>query len=454
MTNPANGDILAYVPAHGAIETAAAVAVAERAMADDVPLATRAAWLAAIALQLAEVREEMARIITLEQGKPLKESRTEVDYAGGFFRYFAAHIDRLVPRGLDEHPGGNTWTVYQRPAGVAALITPWNFPLAMLAKKVAGAIAGGCAMVVKPSELTPLSALALREIALAAGVPAARMHVVTGPAVPIGGVFCTHPSVRAVSCTGSTATGKRLLADTAPYVKRLALELGGNAPFIVFVYSDADLVADALMANKFRCAGQTCVCTNRVYVDSITHNRFVAAVVERCAKLVVGDGMDPATDIGPLINRAQWDKVDAHVADALAKGATRVFGEPPVRPSGDFACFYPPMVLTGCNESMLCFQEETFGPVIAIARFDDEDDVIRRANGTPYGLAAYVFTPDSAQADRVVPALRFGHVGLNTGAGPTPEAPFGGMKQSGLGREGGFEGLMEYVEPQTVACSW
>jgi succinate-semialdehyde dehydrogenase/glutarate-semialdehyde dehydrogenase len=451
VTNPFDGALLAYVADCCEDETVAAVEKARAAMAVETPLETRAGWLAGIVHGLKTEREEMARIITLEQGKPLKEARTEVDYAAGFFGYFAANIDRLAPRTLDERPGGLTWTIHQRPAGVAALITPWNFPLAMLAKKLAGALAGGCASVTKPSELTPLSALALRQIALRAGVPDGFVQVVTGIPDLIGGVFCTHPDIRVVSCTSSTATGKRLLASTAPYVKRLALELGGNAPFIVFAYTDVALAADALIANKFRCAGQTCVCTNRVYVDSLVHDRFVEAVAEGCAKLVVGDGSVDGTDIGPLINRTQWDRVDAHVTDALAKGAKRIFGQVPLTPIGDHGCFYPPTILTGCDETMLAFREETFGPIISVARFSDEADVLSRANGTPYGLAAYVFTPDASQAARATAALRFGHIAVNSGAGPTPEAPFGGIKESGLGREGGWEGLAEYVEPQTVA---
>jgi len=279
--------------------------------------------------------------------------------------------------------------------------------------------------------------------------PPGQFNLVIGHAAPIGDVFCAYPAVRLISFTGSTEVGKLLAEKTAPHLKRLALELGGNAPFIVFDDADIESAAAALIANKFRCAGQTCVCTNRVYVHQRIAGPFVEAVRERASKLKVGNGMDPDTDIGPLINRAGFDKVSRHVNDALSQGAERVLGTDPPAPPGEWGCFYPPTILTNVTPQMLPFREETFGPVIAVATFESEDDAIAQANGTPYGLASYLFTRDPERAQRVRTALCFGHVGINTGAGPTPEAPFGGMKESGYGREGGLDGLFEFCETQT-----
>jgi succinate-semialdehyde dehydrogenase/glutarate-semialdehyde dehydrogenase len=275
--------------------------------------------------------------------------------------------------------------------------------------------------------------------------------VLVGPAGPIGEVLCRHPAVRVLSFTGSTETGILLAAQAAPHVKRLAMELGGNAPFIVFADADLDRAADALIANKFRAGGQTCVCTNRVYVHAEIAEQFTAAVAQRASRLKVGNGLDPDTDIGPLIDRAGFDKVAAHVADALRRGATRLVGYDPPRPEHDWGAFYPPTVLRGVTPEMLVCREETFGPVVAICTFATEDEVVELANSTPFGLAAYAFTADAERADRLLGRLHFGHVGLNAGTGPTPEAPFGGMKASGFGREGGLEGLLEYCETQVVA---
>jgi succinate-semialdehyde dehydrogenase/glutarate-semialdehyde dehydrogenase len=407
--------------------------------------------LTEIAAGLLGHKEELARIITLEHGKPLKEGVVEVEYSAGFFTFFARSLDRIRPELLPERPRNLRWQVHHRPAGVAGLITPWNFPLAMLAKKLAPALGAGCGIVTKPASQTPLTAIALYELMHRIGLPAGRVNLVTGKAGPIGKVLCRHPAVRVISFTGSTEVGKLLAEGAAPYLKRMALELGGNAPFIVFDDADADQAAEALMANKFRAGGQTCVCTNRVYVQAGIAERFSRAVADRTARLKVGDGLSADTDIGPLIDRNGFDKVAAHVADALRRGATRLVGSDPPRPANDWAAFYPPTVLTGVTPEMLVCREETFGPVVAISRFSGELQVVELANSTPYGLAAYVFTCDAARAERVIARLRFGHVGLNTGTGPAPEAPFGGMKESGFGREGGIEGLLEFCETQVVA---
>ncbi|MBI3852742.1 MAG: NAD-dependent succinate-semialdehyde dehydrogenase [Verrucomicrobia bacterium] len=453
VVNPATGDLLAEIPDMDEMETKLAIESADRALAEEFSFKERQNWLLAITELLLEHREELARIITLEQGKPLKEATVEVEYAAEFFSFFAGQLGHISPRALPDKIRGCRWTVHYRPAGVAGLITPWNFPLGMMAKKVSAAIAAGCSVVFKPSELTPLSAIAFWSLAAQAGMPMSRMNLVLGRPGPIGKVLCIHPSVRVLSFTGSTATGKVLLQQTASYVKRVLLELGGNAPFIVFQDADVDLAVEALVANKFRCAGQTCVCANRVFLHLDLEEKFIEKLAERVAELRVGNGLHTETDIGPLINRAAFDKVARHVADALRNGAKRIVGHDPEPPSKNSGCYYPPTLLTGARQGMQIFKEETFGPVIAVAGFSAESDVIELANSTAHGLAAYVFTRDYHRAERCTRHLHFGHVAVNSGTGPTPEAPFGGMMQSGLGREGGVEGLVEFCEIQTTVIA-
>lgn len=451
VTNRATGEVLARLPVMGRAECEAAVTAAAAVLDRPPSPEARRAWLLSVHDLLLDQRQELARIITLEHGKPLQEATAEVEYTAGFFRYFAEQLDQLRPATLPGRRRNCRWTRYARPAGVAGLITPWNFPLAMLGKKLAPALASGCATVLKPASQTPLSAIACCHIAEAAGVPPGWINLLVGRAEPIGEVLCRHSAVRVISFTGSTETGKLLAAQAAPYVKRLALELGGNAPCIVFDDCDVEAAAAALVSNKFRAGGQTCVCTNRVLVQETIAERFTEAVTRRVARLKVGNGLDPDTDVGPLIDRASFDKVAAHVADALHRGARRLVGFDPPRPAHDWGAFYPPTVLTGLTPAMRVCREETFGPLVAIGAFATEDAVVQWANSTPQGLAAYLFTADADRASRLIPRLHFGHVGLNTGTGPTPEAPFGGMKESGFGREGGSEGLWEYCEIQVVA---
>lgn len=451
VVNPATGEVLSSLPNMGEAETMAAIEASRRALGAAVPPAERRQWLMAIHDRMLERKHDFGRLVTLEHGKPLREGVAEVEYTAGFFRFFADQIGRLDAEPLPGRIRDCRWTLHHRPAGVVGLITPWNFPLAMIGKKVAPALAAGCAAVVKPAEQAPLSTLALCALAEEAGVPPGRFNVVVGAPGPIGATLCRHPAVRLISFTGSTEVGRLLIANTAPYIKKLALELGGNAPFLVFDDADLEAAVAALISNKFRAGGQTCVCTNRVYVHRSIARPFVDAVVARVRALRVGNGLDPSTDIGPLINRDAFDKVAAHVGDALARGATRLVGEDPPRPAADWGAFYPPTVLVGITPDMRVCREETFGPVVAIAEFDDEEEVIAEANRTCYGLAAYVFTRDAGRCDRILPQLQFGHIGLNTGTGPTPEAPFGGMKQSGFGREGGLEGLLEFCDTQVVA---
>ncbi|HEV2294787.1 MAG TPA: NAD-dependent succinate-semialdehyde dehydrogenase [Tepidisphaeraceae bacterium] len=452
VTNPATGEPLADVPNMATAETAAAVEAAAEALRTPVAAEKRRHWLAETARLLRENQQELARIITSEQGKPLKESVVEVEYSAGFFDFFAAQLHHLAPAPLPGRIRQMNWTVYRRPAGVVGLITPWNFPLAMLAKKLAPAMAAGCAVVTKPADLTPLTAIALWSLLEQLDVPAGWLNLVIGRPAPIGDVLCAHPAVRLISFTGSTAVGKRLIQATAPHVKRLALELGGNAPYVVLNDADVTAAADALMANKFRCAGQTCVCANRIYIQRAAEQSFVEAISARVGRLNVGNGMEPQVDIGPLINRAAFEKVDRHVRDALERGARRMAGGVSSMPDREWGAFYTPTILVGAHAGMLLSREETFGPVVAIETFDTDEEAVAKANGTPFGLAAYLFTRDVERAEGLARQLRFGHVGLNTGTGPTPEAPFGGMKQSGFGREGGVEGLHEFCEVQTVVA--
>jgi len=450
--DPATGALLAQVPSLSRTQVEEAVEVARRALHPTPSFADRKRWLAGIADALKKNAKELGRIVTLEHGKPWKEGQAEVEYAAGFFRFCADNLDAIAPRKLDNVARGGTWVVQKRPAGVVGLISPWNFPIAMIAKKLSTAIAAGCPSLTKPASKTPLSMIALftlmdREL----DMPPGYVNLVMGSSSTIGKVLCEHPHVPVISFTGSTEVGKQLIDMTKDRVKRLSLELGGNAPYVVFADADLSAAADHLIANKFRGAGQTCVCTNRVLVQREVAEEFARLVAERTAKLKVGNGLEPDTDIGPLIDRAGWEKVRDHVADALAHGAEKVYGPEPREPEGDVKAFFPPTVLRKVTPAMACWREETFGPLVPLVDFATEEEAIELANNTQYGLASYVFTRDDARAERVIERLQFGHVGWNTGTGPTPEAPFGGVKESGYGREGGIEGLHEFIEVQTVA---
>lgn len=451
VINPATGECLAEIPEAGETQTKEAIEAASKALNIASSIEQRQKWLSEIHRLLIENKEELGRIITLEHGKPLKEAIVEVEYSARFFRFFAEQLSHLNSKMLPESIRNCQWTIHHRPAGVVGLITPWNFPLGMLAKKLAPALGADCSIVTKPANLTPLTAIAFWTLLERLKIPAGKLNLIIGKSGPIGDVLCSHPAVRVISFTGSTEVGKLLIQKTAPHIKRLALELGGNAPFIVFEDADLEAAANGLMSNKFRSGGQTCVCANRVYVHKKIADSFAKLVTQRVAKLRVGDGMDVDTDIGPLIDRAGFDKVAQHVQDALSHGAQRLIGNDPAKPDHAWGNFYPPTVLMNVNQEMLVCQEETFGPVVAISAFDSEEQTIEEGNRTQYGLAAYVFTRDPERAKRVVRKLSFGHVGVNTGTGPTPEAPFGGMKQSGFGREGGLEGLFEFCETQVVA---
>ena len=444
VTNPATGEALASVPSMGASETRRAIEAAEAAWPAwrARTAAERAALLERWHALILENSEDLAVLMTLEQGKPLSEARGETQYGASFIKWFAEEARRAYGETIPSPNADRRIVILKQPVGVCGAITPWNFPIAMITRKCAPALAAGCPIVIKPSELTPLSALALAVLAERAGFPPGVVNIVTGLPEGIGGELTANPTVRKLSFTGSTRVGSLLMRQSADDIKRLSLELGGNAPLIVFDDADLELAVAGAMVSKFRNAGQTCVCANRILVQSGIHDRFVARLATEIEALRCGDGMQEGTTIGPLINEQAVSKVARHLDDALSHGAQRIVGEVP---SGQDR-FVAPILLTKVTEAMLVTQEETFGPVAPIMKFDSEDEAIRIANATPFGLAAYFFTESVRRAWRVGEALEFGMVGLNTGSISMEVAPFGGMKQSGLGREGAHQGLNEYLE--------
>jgi succinate-semialdehyde dehydrogenase/glutarate-semialdehyde dehydrogenase len=384
--------------------------------------------------------------MTAEQGKPLAEAKGEITYAASFIEWFAEEAKRVYGDTIPA-PKANRITVLRQPVGVTVAITPWNFPAAMITRKAAPALAAGCSMIVRPADLTPLSALALAELAQRAGIPAGVLQVVTGSAKQIGHVLTQSDVVRKLSFTGSTEVGRLLMAQCAPTIKKLSLELGGNAPFIVFDDADLDAAVEGAMLSKYRNAGQTCVCANRLLVQRGIHDAFVEKLAARVAALRVGNGMEPSVEIGPMIEPKALDKVESHINDAVAKGATLVTGGK--RLGG---LYFEPALLTGVTPDMAVAQEETFGPMAPVFIFDTEDEAVAMANDTIFGLAAYFFTRDHGRAIRVSEALEYGMVGHNTGLISNEVAPFGGVKQSGLGREGSRYGIEDYLELKYV-CS-
>lgn len=389
-------------------------------------------------------QEDLAKIMTAEQGKPLQESRGEVAYGASFVEWFAEEGKRAYGDVIPSPSNDKRLVVIKQAIGVVAAITPWNFPIAMITRKCAPALAAGCAVVVKPSELTPLSALALAVLAESAGLPAGLFNVVTSQnAAAIGQLFSVSPLVRKLSFTGSTRVGKLLTSQCADTMKKVSMELGGNAPFIVFEDADIDAAVAGLMASKYRNAGQTCVCTNRILVQSNIYDRFVEKFHEQIKKLVVGNGMDEDVNQGPLINQAAVDKVQSHIDDAVFKGAKVIVGG---HPKNNQSTFFEPTLLTEVTENMLVAKEETFGPLSAVFRFDSEEQAINMANNTDFGLAAYFYSRDIGRVWRVGEALEYGMVGINEGIISNEVAPFGGIKESGLGREGSYYGLDEFLE--------
>jgi succinate-semialdehyde dehydrogenase / glutarate-semialdehyde dehydrogenase len=443
--NPATGELIADVAKGGAAETEKAVTAAAVAFP---------AWRALTAKErsikvrrwgelMLEHRDALAELMSREQGKPLAEARGEVGYAASFLEWFAEEAKRAYGDVIPSPFPNSKIVVTREPVGVVAAITPWNFPLAMITRKAAPALAAGCTMVLKPSEETPLSAFALAVLAAKAGIPEGVFNIVSGDAIAIGKVLTESDVVRKLSFTGSTRVGKLLAAQCADTLKKLSLELGGNAPFIVFNDADIDAAVRGAMASKFRNTGQTCVCVNRFYVQSGIYEEFTKALADAVSKLRVGNALTGEFDQGPLINQAALGKVQTHVADALSKGATVLTGGKEHALGGTF---YEATVLADAKPAMLIAQEETFGPVAACFRFNTEQEAIAAANNTPFGLSAYFYTRDMARAWRVAEALESGMVGINEGILSTEVAPFGGVKQSGLGREGSKYGLDEYLE--------
>ncbi len=453
VTNPATGELLVEVPDGGADETRAAIDAAAAALPGwaATPAPTRAAVLRKAAALMLERQERLATIMTLEQGKPLSEARGEIAYAASFLSWFAGEAERIYGTSIPASVANKRLFVLRQPVGVCALITPWNFPAAMLARKLGPALAAGCTVVAKPAEQTPLSALELGRILGEAGLPAGAFNLITASnPEPFAETIFADERVRKVSFTGSTEVGKLLIQQSAATVKRLSLELGGNAPFIVFDDADLDAAVQGAIASKFRNAGQTCVCANRIFVQRGIYERFADAFTAKVRALRVGNGLDPETVIGPLIDGQAREKVERHVADALAGGAALLAGGGPYDGIGDGA-FWTPTVLADARAEMLVAREETFGPVAPLIPFDEEEEVLRQANATPYGLAAYCYTRDVSRVWRMAEGLEYGIVGMNDGLPSTAQAPFGGVKQSGLGREGGPTGINEYLEEKYVS---
>ena len=444
VSNPFNGDVIGNVPSLTTDDVNDAVAASHEA---------QITWAAKTPKERAELlqkwadlidanKEDLAIIMTAEQGKPLTESRGEVGYANSFIRWFAEEGKRVYGDVIPANQTQLRHVILKQPVGVCAAITPWNFPAAMITRKAAPALAAGCTMIIKPATETPFSALALAVLAEQAGIPAGVIQVVTGKSSTIGDILTGDPRIHKLSFTGSTEVGRTLMAQCAPTIKKLSLELGGNAPFIVFDDADLEKAAEGLIASKYRNAGQTCVCANRVYVQDSIKDKFLDVFVKKVAELNVGNGMDEGVDIGPLINKKALDKVQALLKDALDKGATLITGG---STNGASELSYNPTVITDISSDMDIAHEEIFGPIATIFTFKDEADVIRQANDTIYGLAAYFYSGSYARSWRVTEGLEYGIIGHNTSLISTEVAPFGGVKQSGFGREGSKYGIEEYV---------
>lgn len=443
--NPATGQLIGTVPMMGRQEARQAIAAANQALPAwrALPAKERSARLRAWFELMLEHQEELARLMTIEQGKPLAEARNEILYAASFVEWFAEEGKRVYGDVIPSPQADKRLLVIKQPVGVTAAITPWNFPSAMITRKAAPALAAGCTMVLKPAPQTPFSALALAALAQRAGIPAGVFNVVTGSAQEIGGEFTGNPIVRKLTFTGSTHIGRLLMAQCAHDVKKMSLELGGNAPFIVFEDADLDKAAEGALIAKYRNNGQTCVCTNRIYVHDSVHDAFAGKLKKAVEGLRVGNGLEDGVTVGPLINDAAVQKVRSHIADAVGKGASILAGGKPHALGGTF---FEPTILANVPHDALVAREETFGPLAPLFRFRDEAEVVGRANDTEYGLAAYFYTENLGRIFRVAEALEYGMVGINCGAISNEVAPFGGVKASGLGREGSKYGIEEYLE--------
>ncbi|HDS8142809.1 NADP-dependent succinate-semialdehyde dehydrogenase [Klebsiella michiganensis] len=445
VTNPASGQQLGSVPKMGAAETREAIDAAAGALPAWRALTAkeRSAILRRWFELMMEHQDDLARLMTLEQGKPLAEAKGEISYAASFIEWFAEEGKRIYGDTIPGHQADKRLLVIKQPIGVTAAITPWNFPAAMITRKAGPALAAGCTMVLKPASQTPFSALALAELANRAGIPEGVFNVVTGSASEVGNELTGNPLVRKLSFTGSTEIGRQLMEQCAKDIKKVSLELGGNAPFIVFDDADLDKAVEGALASKFRNAGQTCVCANRLYVQDGVYDRFAEKLQQAVSKLQIGDGLQPNVTIGPLIDEKAIAKVQEHIADALGKGARIVTGGKVHELGGNF---FQPTILVDVPGDAKVAKEETFGPLAPLFRFRDEADVIAQANDTEFGLAAYFYARDLSRVFRVGEALEYGIIGINTGLISTEVAPFGGVKSSGLGREGSKYGIEDYLE--------
>ena len=445
VNNPATNEIIGSVPKMGAAETRRAIEAADKA---------RPAWRALTAKERAnklrrwfelmiEHQDDLGRLLTQEQGKPLAEAKGEIAYAASFFEWFGEEAKRVYGDMIPGHQPDKRLMVIKQPIGVTAAITPWNFPSAMITRKAGPALAAGCTMVLKPASQTPYSALALAELAERAGIPKGVFSVVTGSAGEVGGELTSNPIVRKLTCTGSTEIGRQLMAECAKDIKKVSLELGGNAPFIVFDDADLDAAVEGALISKYRNNGQTCVCANRLYVQDGVYDAFVEKLKAAVAKLNIGNGLESGVTTGPLIDSKAVAKVEEHIADAVGKGAKVVAGGKPHALGGTF---FEPTILVDVPKNALVAKEETFGPLAPLFRFKDEAEVIAMANDTEFGLASYFYARDLGRVFRVAEALEYGMVGINTGLISNEVAPFGGIKASGLGREGSKYGIEDYLE--------
>ncbi|MEO0521606.1 MAG: NAD-dependent succinate-semialdehyde dehydrogenase [Pseudomonadota bacterium] len=453
VVNPARGDVVAEVADLSRSQVAEAIAAAELAQKSWAALAAkeRSRFLRRWFELMIENAEDLATILTVEQGKPLAEAKGEIVYGASFIEFFAEEAKRIYGETIPGHQPDKRITVIKQPIGVVASITPWNFPNAMITRKAGPALAAGCSFVSRPAEDTPLSAIVLAVLADRAGIPAGVFNVVPSMAASeIGKEFCENPRVRKLTFTGSTEVGRILLKQAADQVMKCSMELGGNAPFIVFDDADIDAAVDGAIACKFRNNGQTCVCANRIYVQAGVYDAFAAKLSERVSAMKVGDGLEDGTDLGPLINADAVAKVDEHIADAKSKGGSVLLDIDAAAKAGNF---YPPAILTDITQSMKVAHEETFGPLAPLFKFENEDEVIAMANDTIFGLASYFYAKDLSRVYKVAEALEYGIVGVNTGIISTEVAPFGGVKQSGLGREGSHHGIEEFLEMKYICMS-
>ena len=451
VKNPATGELVGTVPKGGRRETRDAIDAAHQAFSEWSKLTAydRADYLEKLYEKMLNVADELAKVMTLEMGKPLQEAKGEVQYAATFLKWFAEESKRLYGRTIPSHVDSKRMLVIKQPVGVVGAITPWNFPAAMITRKLAPALAAGCTFIVKPADETPLTALFIAELCEEVGIPKGVVNVVTGEAAQIGEELLTNPHVHKVTFTGSTEVGKLLLKQGADQVKKMSMELGGHAPILVLDDADLDKAVSGSVLSKFRNGGQTCICGNRIYVQAGIHDEFVERFADAASKLKVGNGLEDGVDIGPVINRQGYEKIERHVQNALQHGASCVLGGNGAV-NGD-TYFYNPTVLTNVTPDMIIMNEETFGPVAPIQKIEDVDEANQLANQTPYGLAAYVYTENYAKGIRIAEQLNYGIVGWNDAVPSAAQAPFGGMKQSGIGREGGIEGIEAYVETKYIA---